>query len=610
MTSPTNPVSKNPNKQDNIAVQPGPAAVIDAAPNAANIANAMASRPRQSNPNLPPAGLFLSEDSLLEQETEQTLNEIMSTNPDMSTADLKNVLVQNTQVAIQTANSGRPKEARIRTTNTLRPMQIAMCILRREPILCIQCGGKNNSAEYDVLGLYMKDGPRAGTYTIDERVLRNLVREYNANISPQDLADVMQRIKDNAPHKPRCEDKDLIAVNNGIFDYRTKKLMPFDPKHVFLTKTPVDYVDNPVNPMIQNPDGTMWDVESWLADVMGDKELTELIWQLIGAIVRPFVPWGKSAWFYSSQGNNGKGTICELMRQIAGDGNHASITLASFSQDFQLEPLINANSIIVDENDVGGYIDRSANIKAVITNDVLMINRKHKTPISFRFRGIMIQCINDFPKIKDTSDSFYRRQLFVPFEKCFTGRENKLIKSEYLRRRDVLEYVLHKVLHMDYYQFIEPAACKIALAEYKEYNNPVEQFMAEMTDTFQWDLLPFGFLYDLYKNWYAKVMPSGKPQGRNTFIKDLQSIVVAGHFPEWTYLNQAVHPNGRMDLPEPLIITYGLRDWANQAFDATNPTKYCTTPLKASYKGLIRFGAMGANDLGADSDPGSETDTE
>lgn len=586
--------SKDPDKKPEdsgheIAVQNGPGAVVP-----------VSQAPQPANDDGDGVDLFLSEDTLIETETLQTLMEADEIDPDMPVSKLKNILVNNTQIAIDAANSTRAKSSRMRIPNTLKPIQIAMCILHREPILCIQCGGKNNSAEYDVLGLYMKDGPRKGTYTIDERVLRNLIREYNALITPQELADVMQRIRDGARHVPRCEDKDLIAVNNGIFNYETKELMPFDPKYVFLTKTPVNYVPNPGNPIITNPDGTLWDVESWLADVMGDPELTTLIWQLIGAIVRPFVPWGKSAWFYSSLGNNGKGTICELMRQIAGDGNHASITLASFSQDFQLEPLINANSIIVDENDVGGYIDKSANLKAVITNDVLMINRKHKAPISFRFRGIMIQCINDFPKIKDTSDSFYRRQLFIPFEKCFTGRENKLIKSDYLRRDSVLEYVLHKVLHMDYYQFIEPAACKNALSEYKEYNNPVEQFMSEMSDMFQWSLLPFGFLYDLYKTWYTRVMPSGKPQGRNTFIKDLQSIIQAGHFPDWTYLPQAVHPNGRMDAPEPLIISYGLKDWANTAYDATSPDKYCRTPLKTTYKGLLRFGSVGAGDQGDD----------
>lgn len=127
-----------------------------------------------------------------------------------------------------------------------------------------------------------------------------------------------------------------------------------------------------------------------------------------------------------------------------------------------LEPLTRATAIIVDENDVGTYIDRAANLKAVITNDVIQINRKNKMPISYQFYGFMVQCLNELPKIKDRSDSFFRRQLFIPMTKCFTGKERKYIKNEYLHRKDVLQYVLHRVLNMDYDTLSEPEACKAA----------------------------------------------------------------------------------------------------------------------------------------------------
>ena len=77
------------------------------------------------------------------------------------------------------------------------------------------------------------------------------------------------------------------------------------------------------------------------------------------------------------------------------------------------------------------------------------------------------------PRVKDKSDSFYRRQLFIPFTKCFTGAERKYIKDDFLKRKEVVEYVMYKVLNMYYYQFDVPEACKNALEEYKEFNDPV-----------------------------------------------------------------------------------------------------------------------------------------
>ena len=80
-----------------------------------------------------------------------------------------------------------------------------------------------------------------------------------------------------------------------------------------------------------------------------------------------------------------------------------------------LEPLIQATAIIVDENDVGTYIDKAANLKAIVTGDTIQMNRKFKMPIAYQFKGFMVQCLNEMPRIRDKSDSFYRRQLFIPF---------------------------------------------------------------------------------------------------------------------------------------------------------------------------------------------------
>src|SRR5699024_9279895 len=102
-------------------------------------------------------------------------------------------------------------------------------------------------------------------------------------------------------------------------------------------------------------------------------------------------------------------------RQLCGSGSYASIPLADMGKDFMLEPLTRASAIIVDENDVGTFIDKAANLKAIITHDVIQMNRKFKAPIAYQFYGFMVQCLNELPNVKDKSDSFFRRQLFVPF---------------------------------------------------------------------------------------------------------------------------------------------------------------------------------------------------
>ena len=54
---------------------------------------------------------------------------------------------------------------------------------------------------------------------------------------------MIDMLKDNAPRVMVNTNRDLIAVNNGIFDYKTKKLLPFTPEIVFTAKSAIDYKD-------------------------------------------------------------------------------------------------------------------------------------------------------------------------------------------------------------------------------------------------------------------------------------------------------------------------------------------------------------------------------
>ena len=431
--------------------------------------------------------------------TNEYLDTINTTSPP-TPHQIEEELLDKLKQEIDLANAVRPKDDRLRLPQTLMPVEIALIMSRLHNIYRVSCAGDDADPDFDLLAMYQPDGEDKGIYTVSEDVFRQLARQYYFGMTTKDFSEVMTSLRDMVPRRPRCMDRDLIAVNNGIFDYNTKTLMPFTPDKIFLTKSHVNYNPSATNIVIHNPsDKTDWDVESWMSELSDDIEIVNLLWEILGAIIRPNVRWNKSAWMYSEKGNNGKGTLCELMRNLCGKGAFTSIPISDFSKDFMLEPLTRASAIIVDENDVGTFIDKAANLKAVITNDVIQINRKFKSPIAYQFFGFMVQCLNEFPKIKDKSDSFYRRQIFIPMTKCFTGVERKYIKTDYLHRPEVLEYVMKRVLHTDYYSLSEPAACKDVLNEYKEFNDPVRQYWDEFRDRFQWDLLPFTFLYDLYK---------------------------------------------------------------------------------------------------------------
>ena len=142
---------------------------------------------------------------------------------------------------------------------------------------------------------------------------------------------------------------------------------------------------------------------------------------------------------------------------------------------------------------------------------------------------------------------------------------------------------MYNVLNSNYYELIEPAACKDALDEYKEYNDPVGQFCADVLPEAKWDLLPFKFLYDVYKEWFKENSPSGSLQGSYTFVKDLK-IAIANN-DEWKVgpgEKNRVYTNNLMENDEPLAYKYNLTNW--QKFDRNT-----------RYSGLVRVTPASSN---------------
>lgn len=510
-----------------------------------------------------------------------------------SPKEITTTVVNKIRKGIKELNKDLPKTERWSIPQSLDAHQIAKIMLKLYHIINVKAvsnGGTTSDPEMDMLAIYQTDGPDNGIYATNDSAFRSVAKQYNSRLNKNSFAELITDLQSEAPRKEQCSDKNLIPVNNGIFNYETKQLMFFDPEYVFITKSRTNYNPNATNVIIHNDaDNTDWDVESWMNELSDDKEIVNLLWEIIGASVRPYERWNKAAFLFSMQGNNGKGTLCQLIRNLCGTNNCVNIPLSDFSKDYALSEIIGKIAIITDENDVNVYIDKAANLKAIITNDAVTLTRKYKSPISYQFFGFMIQCMNSYPKIKDKTNSFYRRQLFVPFTKCFTGQERSYIKNDYINRPEILEYVLYRVLNMNYHKFSEPKACRTALEDYKMANDPLRQFIDEIFPELVWDFVPFNFLYSLYKVWYKNNVGNLNMQGRNKFIQELVSILPEQD--EWycTDPNLKIRTGNKINKPEPLIAEYNLTDWMNPNYKGSDINKICIPVLKPSYRGILKY---------------------
>lgn len=524
-----------------------------------------------------------------------------STLPDERTCAEK--VLEEIVIQFDLENSIRPKGHKMKKPITLPVLSAAILISSRKDLALIAPGNKSQAGKkrtYSVeqkmvlpVGMYQTDGDNKGIWEITNGyrgAFGELVERYKPEATLKEKKEIFELVKSKLRVVEKCVIPYYVAVNNGIVDVQGKKLLPFSPDIVFTAKIHTNLNLCATNPFINIPeDGSVWDVDSWLL-TLGDTEFVGSITEVIQAACLPLAPRNKMCLFYNKSGNNGKGTICQLIRNLLGDEVIANIPIKEFDSRFGLARLPGAMAVIVDENDVSSFNQGLGKLKAVITGDKVSIERKYENSYDFSWNGLIIQCVNDFPNGDDKTSSFRRRLHIITFENCFSGSEKKYIKDRLIYREDVLEYVLKMVLvDMDYRDsFTETEATKSALEQYVLETNSVADFLEEILPECQWDLLPgTDFLYEAYKYWHKKSRPSGRVIGRNDFFDSVRSYVSAdiGAGADWEWTDSTL-TKGYIDesVPEPLLMEYEIMGLLNPRY----PNRMYPCNLKTKYSGLKR----------------------
>lgn len=512
-------------------------------------------------------------------------------------------------------NSVRVKGQKLKCPQDLPSLSIAVLIAARSDVALVSSGDKSQTDKKQNLtseqrhslpiGIYQTTGDNKGVYEITNDpygAFGELVERYKPDATRREKLEVFTLVKSRLKVVEKCVIPYYVAVNNGIWDVGDKILHPFSQDLVFTSKIHTNLNLAASNPVITIPeDNSTWDVDTFFSE-LGSPEFVKSILEVIQAACLPLAPRNKMVLFMNTAGNNGKGTICQLIRNILGKDSVVSIPIANFSKQFELANLPHACSVICDENDVSSFSQGLGNLKSVITGDTVSIERKYKESFDYSFHGLVLQCVNDFPKGDDKSGSFRRRLHIIPFENCFTGAEKRYIKDRLIYRTDVLEYILKMVLvDMEYReQFTETAATKKALESYVKTTNSVVSFLKEILPECKWDLLPAtDFLYSAFKSWYREVSPSGKVIGRNDFIDSVKEFVATDENMklEWEWTD-STRSKGYIDCDkkEPLLDRYDLTAFMDNTFGAyVNREFVYEYRLKEKYSGLKRRSATANN---------------
>lgn len=486
-----------------------------------------------------------------------------------------------------------------RPLKVLPPSVIATCILKRELRHTGLIGQSEETAE---LVTYEDAGPDEGLYVPADQHIRRLARQYHYTISPKDLNAVVECVRDSVPLLKESEDEDVVALKNGLFNLRSKELLPFSPDVVIRSKASVAFNENASAYVMD--DG--WSVDEWIRGLANnDPDVDKLFWQTIAALFRPGHSFDKAVLLYSPTGSNGKGTFVELLRNLVGVERAATLSMSDFGKEFLPEALRSAFCVLSDENEVGSYMKVAGTLKAWITHDWTRFNVKHGPTTSIKGRGLSVFCVNELPSSKDKSESLYRRLMPIPFLKRYVGAdENKAIKNDYVKRPEVLEYVAYKALMMPLFDtFTTPAVCDELLNQIRVENDPVLQFAEEFLPQFVWDLLPWKFLHGVYSAWMRKEVPNGRAVGLREFNKRLSAYVDDNPSCGWVVprgadgKQKSMRTQNRIVGNEPLAVEYDINNWFDMRPVGGSMCKIgIPHNMPVSTRGLLRAGTSPTDD--------------
>ncbi|HIE29270.1 TPA: hypothetical protein EYP66_18520, partial [Candidatus Poribacteria bacterium] len=213
--------------------------------------------------------------------------------------------------------------------------------------------------------------------------------------------------------------KNLIAVENGVLDLETMELYPHSPKYLLTVKLHVKY----------DPEADCPEIKKFFSEVLHQDDIP-VIEELFGyCLYRDY--FIQKAFMFVGEGNNGKSTLISLLREFLGKANVSSKSLQELVEDrFATSELYGKMAnLFADIPDKA--LKNTGIFKMLTGGDMLEAQRKFQHPFKFVNYAKLIFSANKLPETYDETDAFFRRWIIINFPNKFEGdkADKKLIEK-------------------------------------------------------------------------------------------------------------------------------------------------------------------------------------
>lgn len=305
----------------------------------------------------------------------------------------------------------------------------------------------------------------------------------------------------NCEYAEPTKNANLAVLGNGIYNIETKEFLPFSPDFVFLTKASVNWNPDAVCPKFE--DG--WTFDGFLDEQFNhNTEDKYAMYQLLQLALLTNKAKKVFVYFYSKEGRTGKGTMTELIRHLVGTENSGSANLVQIESGFGLESVYEKSFIFGNENDSVWNTRGNDNIKNLATGDTLTIQRKGVINISTSLTPLIVQSMNSTPKFNNLESAITNRMRIFEFTHSYYDDDNERVKDEYVKNKDLLEYLAYKVLTMPVSGLVDTQTSKAIKNSIAFESNHVLEYAQERLEDFEGDTFTIAALFVDFRAWCDK----------------------------------------------------------------------------------------------------------
>jgi putative DNA primase/helicase len=163
---------------------------------------------------------------------------------------------------------------------------------------------------------------------------------------------------------------------------------------------------------------------------------------------------------------------------------------------------------------------------SITGEDVLTVERKHKTSLNVKLPTRIILNSNEMPQFDDASGALVNRMILLRMTESFLGREDRTLTHRCLAERaGILLWTLDGLRTLrERGHFLQPESAYDLLSDMEEQASPVKEFVRDRCKVGPFLNVARADLYDAYAKWCEKTGRTHR-EAPNSFGRKLFAAV-------------------------------------------------------------------------------------